>query len=53
MEGLRRGLGGPVGRARGGPARGRGRASEPGAVGDDAEGGGDAMVVRLLCDKAR
>jgi hypothetical protein len=45
MEGLRRGLGAPVGRARGGPARGRGRAREEGAGGDVAEGGGEAIVV--------
>jgi hypothetical protein len=38
-------LGAPVGRARGGPARGRGRAREEGAGGDVAEGGGEAMAV--------
>ena len=53
MEGLRRGLGAPVGRARGGPARGRGRASEEGAGGDSAEGGGEAMVVWLARDEAQ
>lgn len=45
MEGLRRGLGAPVGRARGGPARGRGRARDEGAGGDVAEGGGEAIIV--------
>jgi hypothetical protein len=53
MEGLRRGLGAPVGRARGGPARGRGNASDDGAGGDDVEGGGEAMVLQLVRDKAR
>ena len=55
MEGLRRGLGAPVGRARGGPARGRGRAREEGAGGEWAEGGGEAIVVVVWAvrDKAR
>ena len=53
MEGLRRGFGAPVGRARGGPARGRGRAREEGAGGDVAEGGGDAIVVWVVRDEAR
>ena len=53
MEGLRRGLGAPVGRASGGPARGRGRAREEGAGGDVAEGGGEAIVVWVVRDEAR
>ena len=53
MEGLRRGLGAPVGRARGGPARGRGRARDEGAGGDVAEGGGEAIVVCVRCAARR
>lgn len=52
MEGLRRGLGAPVGRARGGPARGRGRARDEGAGGDPAEGGGEAIVVWLVARRS-
>ena len=46
-------MGAPVGRARGGPARGRGRAREEGAGGDVAEGGGEAIVMWMVRDKAR
>lgn len=53
MEGLRRGLGALVGRARGGPARGRGSAREEGAGGDVAEGGGEAIVMWVVRDEAR
>jgi hypothetical protein len=53
VEGLRRGLGAPVGRARGGPGRWRGRASEEGVGGDSAGGGGEAMVTVLVRGEAR
>jgi hypothetical protein len=53
MDGLRRGLDAPVGRARAGPARCRGRASEEGVGGDTAEGGGEAMVVLIVRNEAQ
>ena len=55
MEGLRRGLGAgaPPGSVRGGPVRWRGRASDEGPGGESAEGGGEAMVVGIVCALAR
>lgn len=52
IEGLRRGLGVPAGRARG-PGRWRGRARDAGVGGEVAEGGGEAMVVVFVCAEAR
>jgi hypothetical protein len=51
VEGLRRGLGAgaPFGRVRDGPVRWRGRARDEGPGGESAEGGGEAMVMSVVC----